>query len=101
MHLLIFGLGYTGKTLARRMLRRGWTVSATARKAEERTAAEALGVQAFAPSDEAAMADAAGRARAILVTAPPNETGCPGLQVLAPAIAASGAFPDWIGSVAA
>ena len=97
MHLLIFGLGYTGKTLARRMLARGWTVSATARKAEERSVAEALGVQAFAPSDEAAMADAAGRAEAILVTAPPNETGCPGLQALAPAIAASGAFPDWIG----
>jgi nucleoside-diphosphate-sugar epimerase len=97
LHLLIFGLGYTGKTLAQRMLQRGWTVSATARKAEERAGAEALGVQALAPSDETALAEAAARAEAILVTAPPNETGCPGLQALAPAIAASGAFPDWIG----
>jgi nucleoside-diphosphate-sugar epimerase len=97
LHLLIFGLGYTGKTLAQRMLQRGWTVSATARKAEERAGAEASGVRTLAPSDEAALADAADRARAILVTAPPNETGCPGLQALAPAIAASGAFPDWIG----
>ncbi len=97
MHLLIFGLGYTGKALARRMLDRGWTVSATTRRAEESADAEALGVQTLFPSDEAAMAEAAGRAEAILVTAPPNETGCPGLQALAPAIAASGAFPDWVG----
>lgn len=97
MHLLVFGFGYTGKALARRMLERGWTVSATTRKPEERAGAEALGVQAFAPSDQAALIEAAGGARAILVTAPPNETGCPGLQALAPALAAAGAFPDWIG----
>lgn len=97
MHLLVFGFGYTGRVLARRMLERGWTVSATTRKPEERAGAEALGVQAFAPSDDAALIEAAGRTRAILVTAPPNETGCPGLQALAPAIAAAGAFPDWIG----
>jgi nucleoside-diphosphate-sugar epimerase len=97
VHLLVFGFGYTGKTLARRMLERGWTVSATGRKAEERAGAEALGVQALAPTDEEALTEAAGRAQAILVTAPPNETGCPGLAALAPAIAAAGAFPDWIG----
>jgi nucleoside-diphosphate-sugar epimerase len=97
LHLLIFGLGYTGKALARRMLNQGWTVSATARKAEDRAAVEALGVQAIAPTDQAALSAAAGRAQAILVTAPPNETGCPGLAALAPAIAAAGAFPDWIG----
>lgn len=97
MHLLIFGLGYTGKTLAQRMLQRGWTVSATARKAEERAAAAALGARALSPTDDTALIEAAGQAEAMLVTAPPNETGCPGLQALAPAIAASGAFPDWIG----
>jgi nucleoside-diphosphate-sugar epimerase len=79
------------------MLARGWTVCATARKAEERAGAEALGVEAFAPSDEAALTEAAGRADAILVTAPPSETGCPGLAALAPAIADARAFPDWIG----
>jgi nucleoside-diphosphate-sugar epimerase len=97
VHLLVFGFGYTGKALARRMLARGWTVSATARKPEERVDAEAMGVRAFAPSDEASLAEAAGQAQAILVTAPPNETGCPGLAALAPAIATAGAFPDWIG----
>ena len=97
MNLLVFGLGYTGKALARRMLDQGWTVSATARKAKDRADVEGLGVQAIAPTDEAALVEAAAKARAILVTAPPNETGCPGLAVLAPAIAAAGAFPDWIG----
>jgi nucleoside-diphosphate-sugar epimerase len=97
VHLLIFGFGYTGRALARRMMRQGWTVSATARKAEERAVALAAGVQAFAPSDEAALADAVARAQAILVTAPPGEAGCPGLHVLAPAIGAARAFPDWLG----
>jgi nucleoside-diphosphate-sugar epimerase len=97
LNLLVFGFGYTGKALARRLLAKGWTVAATARKAEDRAAAEAAGVQPVDPADPAAMAEAAGRADAILVTAPPDETGCPGLAALAPAIAAAGAFPDWIG----
>jgi len=97
LNLLIFGFGYTGKALARRMLGRGWTVCATARKPADLEQAEALGVHAISLADEAALAEAAGRAGAILVTAPPNESGCPGLRALAPAIAAAGAFPDWIG----
>jgi nucleoside-diphosphate-sugar epimerase len=43
------------------------------------------------------MTEAAVKARAILITAPPTERGCPGLLALAPAIASAGAFPDWIG----
>jgi nucleoside-diphosphate-sugar epimerase len=97
VHLLVFGFGYAGKALARRLMAQGWTVAATARKQDDRTEIEAAGVQAIDPLDPAALARAAGRARAILVTAPPNETGCPGLAALAPAIAAAGAFPDWIG----
>jgi nucleoside-diphosphate-sugar epimerase len=97
MNLLVFGFGYTGKALARRLMPQGWTVAATVRKREDRAAAEALAVQPVDPSDAAALAVAAARARAILVTAPPGEHGCPGLAALTPAIAASGAFPDWIG----
>lgn len=97
MTLLIFGFGYTGKALARRSIGEGWTVAATARNPADRAAALALGVRALDPADEDALAEAAGEARAILVTAPPGERGCPGLTALAPAIAASGAFPDWIG----
>jgi nucleoside-diphosphate-sugar epimerase len=35
--------------------------------------------------------------QAILVTPPPGPEGCPALQVLVPALASAGAFPDWIG----
>jgi len=95
--LLIFGFGYTGKALAKRLQAEGWGVAATVRKPGDRQTAEALGVQALDPEDADALAEAAGKARAILITAPPGERGCPGLASLAPAIAASGAFPDWIG----
>jgi nucleoside-diphosphate-sugar epimerase len=97
VNLLIFGFGYSGKALARRLMSEGWTVTATVRRAQDRAQAEALGVLPVDPQDAAALARAAGGARAILVTAPPGERGCPGLAALAPAIAASGAFPDWIG----
>lgn len=97
MRLLIFGFGYTGKALAARLKGEGWAVAATARSAEDRASAQALDVQALDPADAEALTRAAGQARAILVTAPPAERGCPGLLALAPAIAASGAFPDWIG----
>lgn len=97
MTLLIFGFGYTGKALARRLKAEGWSVAATARRAEDREAAQALGVEAIDPADAEALAQAAAEARAMLITAPPGERGCPGLLALAPAIAAAGAFPDWIG----
>jgi nucleoside-diphosphate-sugar epimerase len=96
-HLLIFGFGYSGKVLARRMMAGGWGVTATVRRAEARAQAEAMGVTPIDPADPAALAGAAGQAKAILVTAAPTERGCPGLAVLAPAIATSGGFPGWIG----
>jgi len=97
VNLLIFGFGYTGKALTKRLMAQGWDVSATARKAEDRAAAAASGVIPVDPGDPRALAEAASRARAILITAPPDAAGCPGLTALVPAIAASGAFPDWIG----
>ncbi len=72
-------------------------MTATARRAEDRAAIAAHGFVAIDPADARGLAEAAARANAILVTAPPGERGCPGLAALAPAIAASGAFPDWIG----
>jgi nucleoside-diphosphate-sugar epimerase len=97
LNLLIFGFGYCGKALASRVKANGWSVAATVRAAEDRAAAIALGVQPLDPADPEALAEAAGKAHAILVTAPPGPRGCPGLEALAPAIARSGAFPDWIG----
>ena len=39
--------------------------------------------------------------QAVLVTPPPGPEGCPALQVLVPALAKAGAFPDWIGYISA
>jgi len=94
--LLIFGFGFTGQAFARRMRGEGWDVWATVRDAEGRAAAQAAGVTPVDPADHEALV-AAPAMDAILVTAPPSERGCPGLDALVPAIARSRAFPDWIG----
>jgi nucleoside-diphosphate-sugar epimerase len=94
MSLFVFGYGYTASALARRL---GWPVTATARTAEQAATLAAQGVTPVEIEDAPALAQAIKGARAILVTAPPDQRGCPGLRVLAPALAAAGAFPDWIG----
>lgn len=94
MKLFVFGYGFAGQALARRL---GWEVVATARTAESRADLEAQGVTAVDPADRKALAAALEDVSAILVTAPPGDHGCPGLSALVPALAVSGAFPDWIG----
>ena len=49
------------------------------------------------PADRAGLDDAVREARAILVSAPPGEGGCPALAALGPALGRTGAFPDWVG----
>jgi nucleoside-diphosphate-sugar epimerase len=97
--LLVFGGGWLGRAAAREALRRGGTATATSRDPATRAALEAEGIAAVDPADEAALAAAVGGASALLVTAPPDAHGCPGLKALIPAITASGAWPDWIGYV--
>lgn len=97
--LLVFGGGYVGQRAGAEALRRGLTAVATSRDAERRAAFERSGVAAVDPADKAALQAAVARASAILVTAPPEATGCPGLKALIPAVTASGAYPDWIGYV--
>ncbi|WP_035293457.1 Rossmann-fold NAD(P)-binding domain-containing protein [Brevundimonas bacteroides] len=97
--LLVFGGGYVGGRAAAEAIRRGMTAAATSRVAGRRAAFEAADVTGVDPADEAALQAAVAQASAILVTAPPEATGCPGLKALIPAIAASAAYPDWIGYV--
>lgn len=97
--LLIFGGGWLGRAVAAEALRRGGTATATSRDPATRDALAAEGLTPVDPTDAAAVASAVARASAILITAPPTETGCPGLQALIPAITVSGAWPDWIGYV--
>jgi nucleoside-diphosphate-sugar epimerase len=99
MSLLVFGGGWLGRAAALEAIRRGGRAAATSRDPDRRAALEAWGVPAFDPADAAALARAVGDASAVLITTPPEPTGCPALKALVPAITAAGSWPDWIGYV--
>jgi nucleoside-diphosphate-sugar epimerase len=93
---MLFGPGFSGLAFARRMMSKGWAVAGTARssKAAERLAAAGLSpVELAAPGALDAVVAASD---ALLVTAPPDEHGCPGFRALSPLLQA-GARPTWIG----
>lgn len=94
MKLFVFGYGYAGQALAKRL---ACPVAATARTEEQTKALHGEGVTPVDPADRKALAAALTDVTAILVTAPPGDHGCPGLSALVPALAVSNAFPDWIG----
>ena len=85
--LLVFGLGYSGRAVARAASAAGWVVEGTSRDGQPRTT----------PFDEAAAAIAS--ASHVLVTAPPTHAGPPVDPVLALYEAAIRAAPGlrWIG----
>jgi nucleoside-diphosphate-sugar epimerase len=97
LRLFVFGYGYTARALARRLAPEGWRIAATARDAADAARLEAEGVTAVPLADRGRLAEELSQTRALLVTAPPDAGGCPGLQALVPALAAANAFPDWIG----
>jgi nucleoside-diphosphate-sugar epimerase len=82
MRLLIFGFGFTGAALAKRLRPQGWTVSGTSRQPERRAELSALGVEGIDPDDQAQLWAAARAADALLIAAPPGEDGCPGWTAL-------------------
>ena len=84
--LLIFGYGFTGRALVRR-LGGSWAISATSRDADTRARMAAEGLHALDPADRRTLARAVEAADAILIAAPPTEQGCPGLAALAPLLA--------------
>lgn len=97
--LLVFGGGWLGQAAAREAVRRGGRATLTSRDPATRSALAGEGLSAIDPGDAAALAAAVSAASAILVTAPPDAGGCPGLAALTPAISAAGSWPDWIGYV--
>ncbi len=97
--LLVFGGGWLGRAAAREAVRRGGRASLTSRDAATRAALAAEGLDAVDPDDEATLDSAVAAASAILVTAPPEPAGCPGLRRLVPALTRTGTWPDWIGYV--
>lgn len=99
MNVLVFGCGYLGSAFAARRLAEGDEVIVTARRPDNNGKPRARGFTEVDLDDGNALAAAAGLTDAILVTAPPDEDGCPGLRALVPALARSGGFPGWIGYV--
>ncbi|MFI4965002.1 MAG: SDR family oxidoreductase [Caulobacterales bacterium] len=97
MRLFVFGYGYTARALARRLTPRGWEIAASVRDAADAPRLGAEGVTAYPLADTCGLVEALGRTEALLVTAPPDAAGCPGLRALVPALARAGAFPDWTG----
>lgn len=95
--LLVFGGGYLGRAAALEAVRRGGRATATSRDAEARRRLHDQGVQAIDPADAAALEQALAEAGAVLITAPPDDLGCPGLRALG--AVAGAAWPDWIGYV--
>jgi nucleoside-diphosphate-sugar epimerase len=99
LSLLVFGGGYLGLEAAREAVRRGGRALATSRDPTRRAELTAAGMVAIDPADIEALQTAVAEASAILITAAPDSTGCPGLKALIPAISAAQAYPDWIGYV--
>jgi nucleoside-diphosphate-sugar epimerase len=97
--LLVFGGGWLGRAAAREAVRRGGRAVLTSRDAATRDVLRAEGFAAVDPADAPALTAAVAEASSILVTAPPEPNGCPGLKALAPAITGSGSWPGWIGYV--
>lgn len=95
--LFVFGYGFAGAALSRRLIGEGWEVFGAARDPARRAAMAAEGVVAVDPASPDAIADAVAQARDLLVAAPPGPNGCPALEAVVPQIARTGAFPDWIG----
>ncbi|GAB4354038.1 MAG: SDR family oxidoreductase [Kiloniellaceae bacterium] len=95
--LFCFGLGFSARALARRLLGAGWAVAGTTRSAEKAAALRAEGIEAFVfdrghPLPSAALAGTTH----LLVSIAPDEAGDPALDVHGADIAA---LPDlrWIG----
>ncbi|MFN3511748.1 MAG: SDR family oxidoreductase [Phenylobacterium sp.] len=97
MKLFVFGYGFSGGALARRLRAEGWSFAAAARNPQARAAVEAEGGRAVDPSDRDGLVEALADAQAVLATAPPGPEGCPALPLVVSALARAGAFPDWIG----
>jgi nucleoside-diphosphate-sugar epimerase len=95
--LFVFGYGFTARALARRLAPQGWEIAASVRDPADTAKLQAQGVTAIPLGDRDGLVEALAHTTALLITAPPDAGGCPGLQALVPALARAKAFPDWTG----
>lgn len=99
-HLFCFGLGYTGKALARALLAAGWRVGGTCREADRADELRALGVDVHLfdrdrPLDNAA--EALAGVDCVLSSVPPDAQGDAVLDVHRDDIAAHADALRWVG----
>lgn len=94
MRLLVFGYGYSGEALRRRLQPLGWEIAGVARSEATKDAMRGAGVEPLTPE---AAAEHLASFDAVLIAAPPTEAGCPGFEALEAPLRAGEARPDWIG----
>jgi nucleoside-diphosphate-sugar epimerase len=97
--ILVFGGGWLGQAVGHDIRARGGTAWLTSRSPETRAQLTDVGFHAVDPEDADALQAAVAGVEALLVTAPPASSTCPGLKALIPALSAAGAWPDWIGYI--
>lgn len=98
-HLFCFGLGFSGLTLAERLLSQGWQVSGTCRSAEKQQALEARGITAYLFDRDRPVADLGGKLRDVtdlLASIPPDDKGDPVVDLHGADIAKASHL-TWIG----
>ena len=96
-NLFIFGYGFTGAALARRLAAEGWTAAGTSRSPEGRAAMTHESVRPVDPANAGALRQALEEADALLIAAPPGAGGCPAFNTLAPLLKPRERRPAWIG----
>ena len=98
--LFCFGLGYTARALAARLLEDGWIIRGTTRDPVEAKALANQGIQAFAlpkAGETVLPEEALDGATHLLSSVPPDEAGDPVLRRHGAAIAEHAAALQWIG----
>lgn len=95
MRLVVFGYGFSGRTLAQRLMADGWDVAAITRNPATAEVVVADGARPVDVADHQAVVAAVLGAQALLITAPPGPLGCPGLAAVGQVL--TQARPDWIG----
>lgn len=94
-HLLIFGFGYSAQYIAKELIPAGWRITATSRKPQEHQEI-VLGVQLLAYSADAVSRVLDGITH-VLISVPPEVTGCPVYAQFASLLAAHHSHIKWIG----
>jgi nucleoside-diphosphate-sugar epimerase len=95
--LFCFGYGYTSSFFSFALMKQGWSVAGTTRSAEKAEKIWSDGVEAIVWDGGAFDVSALDGVNAVLISTPPNESGCPALKAAGSALAALAANITWLG----